>query len=534
MKGLFMRSRAGLIAISLLVALAGIIAGCGNSASSSPPEAPRAEVAPPTAQGDSGATNAGAARTAADPALAARLAPILAQPERGTVGTAFTISADGLPPERDVELHWATWTGRYAMNPSMETVEYLERQFTDRRVPLGSARTDASGRLRVSATAPEDFGEVHDIFATVDGQDVARGGFRVLLDAQVSATEGAIGTPVTIRVTGMAARLFSGSTLAVRYDNAYTGIVTATTTAGTAEATIRAAGPIGTHVVSLTAGTVPSYLNIHQSPFDYVYAHLDNKEDFQFTFRVTEDDGATPDAIVWPAAASANESVRTTARGTAPLAGVSGAFEPEAGPVGSATTLRLRGLQPGARLQLFWTTARANRVTPSGWSLEDVPIGESRADSDGGASIALSVPDHLGGWHVVRVVQNDAVAIEMPFYVERSIVAVSPRQLRVGENVTIQVKGVGWTELDNGFSVTYDNAYVGYACGFNSNGDVTMQIPATGGPGTHLIDLYPMVYKGKEQKAWYWTPVLTFERDFPALSLGYRIPAMRLSIQVVE
>ena len=92
---------------------------------------------------------------------------------------------------------------------------------------------------------------------------------------------------------------------------------------------------------------------------------------------------------------------------------------------------------------------------------------------------------------------------------------MSATKLRAGESFTVNIKGVGWTELDNGFAMTYDNAYAGYACGFNSNGDVTLELVATGGPGTHLIDLYPMVYAGKDAKWWYWTPVLTYARDFP-------------------
>ena len=39
---------------------------------------------------------------------------------------------------------------------------------------------------------------------------------------------------------------------------------------------------------------------------------------------------------------------------------------------------------------------------------------------------------------------------------------------------------------------------------------------------------------GKDKKAWYWAPVLTYARDFPALSLGYRLPAFRLAIEVIE
>jgi hypothetical protein len=123
---------------------------------------------------------------------------------------------------------------------------------------------------------------------------------------------------------------------------------------------------------------------------------------------------------------------------------------------------------------------------------------------------------------------------QAPFTVERSLVSVSPSRPRIGETVTVHAKGLGWTELDNGFAVTYDNAFAGYACGFNSNGDITMPLVATGAPGTHLIDLYPMVYNGQDRKAWYWAPVLTFARDFPALSIGYRLPAFRLAINVVQ
>ena len=179
-------------------------------------------------------------------------------------------------------------------------------------------------------------------------------------------------------------------------------------------------------------------------------------------------------------------------------------------------------------------TARGNRVTASGWSLADIPLGTVTADSSGRISGPVEVPDDLGGWHTLKLVQNGQVVAEAPYFVERSLVSVSATKLRAGESFTVNIKGVGWTELDNGFAMTYDNAYAGYACGFNSNGDVTLELVATGGPGTHLIDLYPMVYAGKDAKWWYWTPVLTYSRDFPALSLGYRLPAFRLAIAIVD
>jgi hypothetical protein len=97
--------------------------------------------------------------------------------------------------------------------------------------------------------------------------------------------------------------------------------------------------------------------------------------------------------------------------------------------------------------------------------------------------------------------------------------------------VTIHLKGVGWTEYDNIYVATYDNAYMGYACGFNSQGDVVIHFTATGEPGEHLIDFYPGIYEGpsKEPQQLYRLPQLTYADDHP----GNKIPALRFTFKVV-
>jgi hypothetical protein len=458
-------------------------------------------------------------------------------PESGPVGTSFTLRGEGLSPGQEVELQWATWQGSYATKPSAERVAYESRQFTAQRQVLGRVRADAQGAISGSYVAPEDFGELHEIFAVVDGEEVARGGFRIKLAASIEPAEGPVGTPVTVTVTGMAAKLFSGATLALRYDNAYTGVLTATTTRGTARAEFRAAGPVGQHVVMINAGSVPAYLNIAQSPYAFVYEHIPTQENFRLPFLVTADQGPPANSVAWPLSERVQplpaNAMRTTASGAGALH-VKASFTPAAGTVFSKPLLQVEGLEPNAPVDAFWMTARGNRVTASGWSLADIPLGTVTADSDGRISGPVEVPDDLGGWHALKLVQHGQVVAAVPYFVERSLVSVSATQLRAGESFTVNIKGVGWTELDNGFAMTYDNAYAGYACGFNSNGDVTLELVATGGPGTHLIDLYPMVYAGKDTKWWYWTPVLTYSRDFPALSLGYRLPAFRLAIAIID
>jgi hypothetical protein len=471
------------------------------------------------------------------PRVMAQSVGVLAiSPESGTAGTSFSVSGNGVASGAMVDIQWTTWDGSYATETTPTTVAYHQRAFTEKRVSLGQLTADANGHFEGTFTAPEDFGQVHEIHSAVAGQDQARGGFQEQMAGTATPASGPIGTPIHIHITGLDTDLFSGSTLAVRYDNAYTGLLTAATTHGTADAVIRASGATGPHSIFVGAGTLPAYLNIHQSPYDFLYAHLPGGEGFSFTFNTTGDPGPPPTSVEWPAPSAVQtlpaDAPRTTFEEIAPSS-ASLSLNPSSGPILTTTHLSATGLTPGDPATVVFMTARGNRVSNTGWDLQPLQIAAGQPDADGKLALDLQIPDDLGGWHELRLVQNDLSVAQTPFYVERSLVSVSPEQPKVGDTVTIHAKGLGWTELDNGFAVTYDNMFVGYACGFNSNGDVTMPLVATGTPGTHLIDLYPMVYNGQDKKAWYWAPVLSFAQDFPALGLGYRLPAFHLAIHTV-
>ena len=62
--------------------------------------------------------------------------------------------------------------------------------------------------------------------------------------------------------------------------------------------------------------------------------------------------------------------------------------------------------------------------------------------------------------------------------------------------MTIHLKGVGWTEYDNIYIATYDNAYMGYACGFNSQGDVVINFTASGAPGGLGVEIFSAASPG--------------------------------------
>ncbi|MBI2938795.1 MAG: hypothetical protein HYY04_00020 [Chloroflexi bacterium] len=476
------------------------------------------------------------------PAASASIAPtataipiklLKVSPDTGPVGTTFTITGEGFIPGKLVDFQWLTVTGGYSTKASTENVEFYERMFEKKRNRLGAATVDAKGGVTATFTAPEDFGEPHDIYAVVDGVDFAKGGFRILTTASISPTEGPVGSPINVTLKGMGWSTYV-STLTVRYDNKYMGFVTAITTGGSASFQIRAAGPVGKHHVSINAdGVATPYLNWRQSPY------AQSLFDKTWVFTVTRDEGAPRATLDWPdprRVATLNDgALRTTATLTSSSPDLKGAFEPASGPILSPANLRASGLPANAEVELFWVTARGNRVTPSGWSLLDSSLGRATTGRDGSLNTRVQIPDSLGGWHVVKVVQGEKLLMEVPYYVERSLVQVTPQRVKAGEIVTVQIKGIGWTELDNGIAVTYDNAYIGYACGFNSGGDITFDLVATGGPGTHLIDFYPMVYQGHGKPPWtYQIPHLTALQDAPGLALGYRLPVYRLAIEVVE
>ena len=79
------------------------------------------------------------------------IVPLSVEPVNGSVGGLFTISAGGLQPGQQVELQWAGIDGAYSTKVIPDNVEYTERTYSAKRVPLGQAVADAQGRIFASA-----------------------------------------------------------------------------------------------------------------------------------------------------------------------------------------------------------------------------------------------------------------------------------------------------------------------------------------------------------------------------------------------
>ncbi len=464
---------------------------------------------------------------------AADMKVLTTSPDIALPGTAMTISGSGLPAGRDVVLTWGTANVDWVLDPRADSVDYLGRKATKLSVKLATATTDASGTFSVKLKAPQDFGGLHDIYAVADGVQLAKGGFLLMRSASISPKSGPIGTPITVTYSGLGSSLYEGGA-SLLYDNKYAGSVTANWTRGVAKVLIRASGPVGRHTIEIADAISFKYLNIEQSPIPWGTG-------FRFAFTVTKDNGRPAPRIDWPAAVAPTVDARTTLSksGLATGSAATAALSATSGQVMTKVGLSGSGLTPGQPVDLEWSTVVGNRVNCTGtcWTFVSVPLGTPTAAADGTLKSSVQVPDGLGGWHVIQLLQAGAIKAQVPFYVKRSFVgkAVSALVLKEGQPFTIHLKGLGWTQLDNTIAVDYDNSYVGYGCGFNSNGDVVMNMTATGGPGTHLIDMYPLLYTQQPSYAntpYGMVPVLSYGRDAPGLALGYQLAAMRLAITV--
>jgi hypothetical protein len=202
---------------------------------------------------------------------------------------------------------------------------------------------------------------------------------------------------------------------------------------------------------------------------------------------------------------------------------------PTQGPVQTPASLSARGLPANSQVSIVWGTQEGSRVSGNGFAPKEVEIRRLTVGGDGRLDTSVTIPNDLGGLHTLSIRSGGSTRARTYFVVETSVVSMSPMSGPAGTPVTIHLRGVGWTDYDNIYVATYDNGYMGYACGFNSQGDVIVNFTATGVPGIHLIDFYPGIYQGPEgAQQLYRLPQLTYADDHP----GNHIPALRFAFEV--
>jgi hypothetical protein len=431
---------------------------------------------------------------------------------RPVAGAEINAVAVGLPPNRTVDVMWETVDGGWVVE---DGYRFRGKRFTDSSTLLERAHVDAAGRLATHFNIPQDFGGMHSVTVADAGKPLAQGGIEVTQTFEVHPTEGPIGTLVELRVTGFGWRTME-STWVVNWDNQEVGYVSATDTRGTAVARFRATGPVGAHEIKVYTGYMgQSYMNHEQAPNAYLPRP-------RFVFRVT------------PGAAQAGGYVEPYQPQKVPaaessMAGAGLSITPVQGPVQTRAVLKGNGFPANTSVSLIWGTQAGSRVSGNGFAPKEHQLATLTVAADGRLEAPLLIPEDLGGVHTLSIRSGDKTLARTFFAIETSVVSISPTSGPAGTPVTIHLKGVGWTDVDNIYVATYDNAYMGYACGFNSQGEVIINFSAAGSVGTHLIDFYPGIYQGSDKdQQLYRLPQLTYADDHP----GNKIPALRFAFDV--
>lgn len=494
-------------------------------------------------------------------------------PDTGVLDAPFTVSGSGLTANSEYTLVWNTTDAAWLGEVDPTTANYRGTKYTKINVEMGKVTTDSAGAFSFKTKVPADFGGAHEIYLVKDGFSVAKGGFEIFRSVKISPTSGPIGTPITITYTGMGASLYTAGA-SINYDNDYTGQFLALWTRGTGTAVIRAAGKPGKHFIHVMDAIEYQYMNILQSPVPRAVGALK-------TFTVTKDPGvaALKPSMTWPMAVTPSVKERTTLSTTGDLAPTTNAvatLSPDRGPILQKTTLKVSGLPTDGPVDLAWSTVVGSRVDcPQGstqcWKFNPKTIGQAVV-KNGALEADITIPDNLGGYHVVQVKSGNKVLAQAPYYVQHTMWEIKDKNGKVvsvgvakadvakaqkpgasaedlggvgegtytfkqGEAFTITVRGVGWTQFDNTMAVTYDNSHVGYGCGFNSNGYMAIHMVATGDPGTHIIDLWPQLYTHQpsfSNTQYGMVPLLSGGWDSPALALGYTVPVIHFAIKVTK
>jgi hypothetical protein len=428
-------------------------------------------------------------------------------PDHGPAGTVLTVTGEGFSAREEFELIWRTVKGRWRVT----TAEYHGREYTPVAYRIAAVKTDEDGRIAATFIVPEDFGFLHDVVLQQGNRLMTQTAFKLDMTAKLTPDRGPVGTLIAIEVQGIGWRELEGSWVLL-YDNKFTGFMSTVTTGGTARFTIPATGHVGRHLVEVLHSDFNSpYRNTQQSP-------IPDRPQFKLGFTIT------PGAPVLPP--PPEQQAQRAVRGLPPPGDLVAA--PAFAGVGQPVTVTGDGFEAGKMYELNWQTVVGNRMTGAGWQERSRVIAQARADAAGRMEFRFETPDDLGGVHALWV-DTGAARKQGTFWIAPIALPIDIARGPVGTTFRVHLKGVGWSETANIYTVVYDNAVSGYGCAFNSQGDIEIFMQATGEPGWHFVDLYPGIYKGKETRPNnYRLPQLTYAEDHP----GEDLPRFRFAFEV--
>jgi len=190
-------------------------------------------------------------------------------------------------------------------------------------------------------------------------------------------------------------------------------------------------------------------------------------------------------------------------------------LSPIEGPPGTAVAVSGQGFAPGAAVDVVWHTMEGNRVSGSGFTEVGWTIATGTADAQGGLSASFVAPYDLGGPpHRIEAMAGGLSLANASFVLQRRA-WISPTEGPEGTIIEVRMVAGGWTQYDNNVAITYDNAFLGFACSFNSQGNISVWVQAVGGAGSHVVGVYPALYYGPSEGPTPWKHGSLVTNDLP-------------------
>jgi len=190
-----------------------------------------------------------------------------------------------------------------------------------------------------------------------------------------------------------------------------------------------------------------------------------------------------------------------------PEEGFQGALrcEPEEAHVGDRVEVSGQGLPGESSYELLWRTHSVD------WEIErnsdgvlwqkffgfshqerQSIIATVETDEDGRFNQEIEIPEDFGGLHDLYLVTSEKRINKVGVRIIRSF-EVSPTSGPLGTTITVTAHGLPLPAsnfVDNSiFHIYYDNKYTGLISPVTPHGTCEINIPATGQPGTHIVDV---------------------------------------------
>src|SRR4029077_7779036 len=151
---------------------------------------------------------------------------------------------------------------------------------------------------------------------------------------------------------------------------------------------------------------------------------------------------------------------------------------------------------------------------------------KAKTDQSGRLSAKFAVPEDFGFMHDIVLQQGGRLLTQTGFSIDMTV-AHLPKSGPVGTPITVEVKGTGWRSLVNSWDLLYDNNFTGWISSVTMHGSARFTIPATGGPGVHILEVlhgeltfpYRNMQQSPEPDRPRWASPLTVTAGAPLLPL---------------